>query len=110
MRLMQAQRSADDAERQARSLQADVQIARSEATRAQQQARALEGQLDQADSRAGRARQNVESVKSQSAVSSASTMERQLTTGLMTDIKPPDPEPVVNMQGQITGRIINATA
>lgn len=111
-RLMQAQRSADDAERQAQALEGRVQNARSAAARAQQEARSLEGQLGQADSRVDRARQSVDSARANSRVSQTSDSGTQLAARLQTPLQeaPAPARPSVNTQGQVTGSIINVTA
>jgi hypothetical protein len=100
------QRSADQAEREAQSLQAQAQSARTAASRAQGEARNLETQSNQADIRAGRARQNVEVIRSES------QQKNQLSSSFDSSSQSQQTQtsPVVNTQGQLTGKLINATA
>lgn len=113
-KLQQAKRNADQAERAAQILQQQAWDAKNEADRAQENARSLGVQSDQAQSTAARARQGL------AAISSAATMQIQLMSVADQAIQrqqnvPPGAQvqnkasPVLNTQGQATGKIISTT-
>ena len=115
LKLQQARRNADLAEQTAQSLQAQAQEAGTAAGRAEENARSLAIDASQAQTNAGRARQGL------AAVQSASQMQPQLAKiaehvvvqkpqATQQPSAPVKPAPVVNTQGQVTGRVINTTA
>jgi seryl-tRNA synthetase len=132
LKLQQAQRNADRAEQEARSLRAAAADAQRSADSAQENARALSVQSGQAQDNAGRARQGLAVIKSVSDTGTRLTgayekiAESQAQAALATQAPaipatqtPPaaaTPEtkapgtPVVNTQGQTTGTVINTTA
>ncbi|MCK9389140.1 MAG: hypothetical protein M0Q22_12225 [Sulfuritalea sp.] len=115
LRLQQAKREAEQADQVARSLQAQAQSAQLKASQADQEARAITTQADVAESSAGQARQGLALVKT------SGQMQTQLS-GVVTQVvekqksaAPPAPvqtpaAPVTNVQGQVTGTVINTTA
>jgi hypothetical protein len=128
IKLQQAQRTANQAEQNARALAAQANEAKRTADRAQEGARTLEVQSDKADTAAGQARQGLAALKTQStyqsslettlnsviATQSASAAAAVATTTSTTASTTPPPAsvsaPVVNTQGEITGTIVNTTA
>ncbi|MDD5249891.1 MAG: hypothetical protein PHY45_12950 [Rhodocyclaceae bacterium] len=116
LRLQQAKRSADQAEQAAQALQAQAQDARRAADQADENARSLAVASTQAQADAGKARQGL------AALQSVGQMETQLANvadrvimqqqsaqaGVLT--KSVKAAPVVNTQGQVTGRVVNTTA
>lgn len=114
MQRQQAERNAEQAEQRARSLQAETRQARAEANRAQERARTLEVETDQATEQAGRARSGL--------VASRSLQQLDKQFGeLQSQINPPPPteapaspspapRPTVNVQGEVTGTVINVSA
>ncbi|MCX7179096.1 MAG: hypothetical protein NTX56_10080 [Proteobacteria bacterium] len=114
-KLQQAKRSADQAERSAQILQQQAGNAQREADRTQEEARALAVQSDQAQSLAVRARRGLSALSSESAMQSRLThvidqaTERLANTSSVS-VTQTKAAPVVNSQGQTTGKIINTTA
>lgn len=113
----QAQRNADQAEQQARALQARAREAQSTADRAQENARSLKVQSGQAQGEAESARRGLASLQSRDNMLTrlGSQVERvaaALTTP--TEVVQPSPvavaQPVVNAYGQATGTTVNVTA
>lgn len=112
----QAQRNADRAEQQARSLQAQAREAQSSADRAQENARSLKVQAGQAEGQANSAKQGL---AAQEALGKVQTQLRVLREqiGLALDPAPKlvaqpmaeSPAPVINALGQQTGTLINVT-
>lgn len=118
LRLQQARKDAEQAEQVARSLQARARDAQQKATEAEQTARTISTQADQAQAGAGQARHSL------AAIQSRSQMQARLS-GVVSQVaekaKPPEPAvpvapttdsstPVVNIQGQLTGTVVNTTA
>jgi len=115
LRLQQAQRNAQQAEQQARALQAQAANARQVADRAEENARALEVRSDQASENAGRARLGLTAMKT------VGQMQTRLGEAYGRIAQEPDAapkatpvesaaRPTVNAQGQTTGRIVNTSA
>jgi hypothetical protein len=121
LRLQQARRDADQAEQVARSLQAQAQNARQTASEAQQTAREITTQADVAQASAGQARHGLALIKT---VGQMQTQLANVVTQVAEKQKsaePPAPVqksappqqstlPVINVQGQVTGTVINTTA
>ncbi len=115
LRLQQARRDAEQAEQVARSLQAQAQSAQQRASEAQENARSITTQAEMAQTNAGQARQGLALVKT------VGQMQNQLTN-IVTQVaekqriaEPPAPvqksaPPTINVQGQVTGTVINTTA
>lgn len=112
-KLLQAKRSADEAEQTARALQAQAWDARRRADRADQNAQSLAIESDMAQATAGKARQGL------AAVQTAAQMQVQLTTATEQVVQKQQgtesgpstlSTPVVNVQGQLTGTVVNTTA
>jgi hypothetical protein len=115
LRLQQATRDAEQAEQNARSLAADARQAWRVANDAQQSARSISAKADQAQTNATQARMGVTAIKTGTQVqvqlvgATGSTAE----VAKATEAGPPAPStasPVVNTQGQLTGRVVNTTA
>ena len=116
LKLQQAQRNAEQAQQTAQSLQAQAQDAQRTADKAQDNARSLSVQADQAQSDAGRAEQGLAAIRTNGQA------QTQLTNALNQAAPQPavqpaaaapvqqKPAPVVNAQGQTTGRVINTSA
>lgn len=134
LKLQQAQRNATQAEQNARALEAQASNAKRDADRAQDNARSLEVQSSQARDDAGRARQGLaairstqemqvrlgntvdQAVKLQSGTETASTDTTTTTEAsaptvatAATASTTSTAAPVINTQGETTGRIINIT-
>jgi hypothetical protein len=114
LKLQQAQRNADQAQQTAQSLLVQAQDAQRTADRAQDNARSLSVQAEQAQTNAGQAAQGLAAIKT------VDQMQSQLITVVDQVVQrqqkslPTPPQqpstPVVNTQGQTTGRVINTTA
>lgn len=133
LKLQQAQRNATQAEQNARALEAQASNAKRDADRAQDNARSLEVQSGQARDDAGRARQGLAAIRStqemqvrlgntvDQAVKLQSGTETASTATTTTEAPVPTvataatasttstAAPVINTQGETTGRIINIT-
>lgn len=111
---LQAQRSADQAEQRARSLQQEASQAQDVADRAQENARSLKVQSNQAQSDAGRARQDLASRESigqlQSGLDDLREQIASVTSPVESNATVVSPTPVVNAFGQETGALVNVTA
>lgn len=111
---LQAQRSADQAEQRARTLQEKAQQAQVVANQAQENARALKVQSNQAQSDAGQARQGLAARESISRVQSGYADLREQIASVSKPVEKPavtvPPAPVVNSFGQETGTLVNVTA
>ncbi len=120
--LQQAQRKADQAEQTAQSLKAQANEAQRAADREQDNARSLSAQSDQAQETAGQLRQSINGLRAQQQAieqlpktvnqalglqPTASTAPRVSTATASTGAST---VPVLNGQGQVTGKIISVTA
>lgn len=113
----QAQRNADQAERQARSLLAQARDAQTVASRAQESARSLKVQANQAQGDASSARQGLVALKSGDELQ---TQLGGLRDQISAILKPETDSiaissasllvPVINSFGQSTGALVNVTA
>lgn len=112
----QAQRNADQAEQQARALQARAQQAQAVADRAQENARSLKVQSGQAQDTAESARRGVVALKSRDDM--LAQLDQRLAK-VVEAVAPQQPErpqaapasqPVTNVFGQTTGTLVNVTA
>ena len=125
LKVQQALRTADQAEQNARSLRAQAGDAQRSADIAQENARSLTVQSDQASSNAGRARQGLAVLKSVSETGTRLSVAYEKVAQLVQETKVPQnavstpqaavtvtnpSSPVVNTQGQTTGKIVNTTA
>lgn len=122
-RLQQARRTAEQAEQVARSLQTQAREAQQQASQAQENARSIAAQATQAQGAAGQARQGVAIVES---VSKMRTQLNKAIGPVVEKVKVAEPAvpspaatapvikaaalPVVNVEGQTTGTVINTTA
>jgi len=119
----QAQRNADQAEQQARSLQLQAKDAQAVASRAQEGARSLAVQAGQAQSDASNARQGVSAMKSLGEMNGQLTDIREQISAILkpsasiaanadvaATVAPSSLVPVVNSFGQQTGTVVNVTA
>jgi hypothetical protein len=117
--LQQAKRVANQAESTAQTLEAQAQSAQAEATSAQDYASALNIQAGQAQLNVGWTQQDL------TAVETANQLNTQISSVLtnLVNAQPAKPpvvvtpipapsviHPVVNTQGQVTGKIINTSA
>lgn len=125
LRLQQARRTAEQAEQVARSLQTQAQEAQQQASQAQEEARSIAAQATQAQGVAGQARQGVKIIES---VSQMRTQLGKIVRPVADKVKVAEgavpgpvataavikaavtPVPVVNVEGQTTGTVINTTA
>lgn len=121
LRQQQARRNADQAELTAQTLKAQANDAQRVADRAQEDARTLGVQSDQAQAKAGQARQGLAALGAaqQSGVQLSQTVDQVLgrrqasaatLPGSTAKATATVAAPVVNTQGQVTGKIINTTA
>jgi hypothetical protein len=116
----QAQRTADQAEQRAQSLQAQARAAQQEASVAQERARTLGVKSSQAQGEASDARRNLAEMESLGKTQSNLTELRGQVAGAVEALSPPSPAtnaaaankaaPVVNAYGQETGTLVNVTA
>lgn len=115
----QAQRTADQAEQRAQSLQAQARAAQQEANVAQERARTLGVKSSQAQSEASDARRNLAEMASLGKVQSGLTELRGQIAGAVEALSPSSTSsnassgktaPVVNAYGQETGTRVNVTA
>ncbi|HEX8989384.1 MAG TPA: hypothetical protein VF816_15610 [Rhodocyclaceae bacterium] len=117
LRLQQTRLAAQRAEQTAQALQAEAANARQDAFRARDRAQKLESESSQASSEASRLRQGMTLLQStgqlhaqqQRAVSNAritSTTVVEQQSGTSSTSR----TPVVNAQGQVTGRVLSTTA
>lgn len=115
LRVQQARRSAEQAEQAAQLLEAQAAGAQQAAEQAQENARSLSVESSQAQARAGQARQGLIAMGSaQQAITQLTNAVNQaavpVTTSVPTTQSVGSPPPVVNTQGQVTGKIVNTTA
>ena len=118
----QAQRTADQAEQNARSLQIKAREAQNEASRAQENARTVKVQYSQAEDKAGSAKQNLASLESVGQLQEGlQTLRDQIASstvaGKSSAAIPADTTNstvasagVLNALGQQTGTLVNVTA
>lgn len=112
----QAQRNADQAERQARSLKAMAQDAEATAEQAQENARTLKVQSNQAQGEAVNARRSVAAMKSLGVLQAQFVGLRQQISDVLSPEKPSTlsgtvlATTVINAYGQPTGSTVNVTA
>jgi hypothetical protein len=115
MQQQQAERAADQADQKARALKGQAQQAEGEAARAEESARSLQVEATQANQRAGEARQSLASLKSLEDVQGFLQKTRtQIADSTVAAAAKPAAEPVkppvVNVEGQKTGTLVNVTA
>lgn len=115
LQLQQAQRNAERADSNARSLQAQAREAQRVAVEAQATARTISSQADRAQSDASQAQLSLSVIRNGSQVQNnltsaignvAETLKVALPVAASTDTA----VPVVNTQGQLTGTVVNTTA
>eukprot|EP00906_Rhabdomonas_costata_P004511 RCo006651 len=107
-----AQRTADQAEQEARVLQQKARAAQNEADQAQDNASSLKTRSEQADGKAGQARLSLESLRS---LQGTQKQMQDLRAGIAEGLKQLSPSSasgaaVLNAEGQSTGSVINVTA
>ena len=111
-----AQRTADQAERQARSLKSMAQDAEATAAQAQENARTLKVQSSQAQGEAESARRGVATMKSLGVVQAQFAGLRQQISDVLSPTETPASggaglaAPVLNAYGQPTWSLVNVTA
>ena len=115
LQLQQAQRNAERADANARSLQAQARQAQQVAVDAQATARSVSSQADRAQSDASQARLSLAVIRNGSQVqndlTSAVGNVAETLKVASPAVSPPSPAtPVVNTQGQLTGTVVNTTA
>lgn len=109
LRTQQVERTAEQAEANARSLRREAASAQQQADAAREDARDLKVRSDRAESEAGSARQAVVSLTELSKVSrSFEALGRSVADSSSAPTPPPAPQ--VNAEGQTTGTVINVTA
>jgi len=112
----QAQRAADQAEQQARSLKTMAQAAAATAAQAQENARTLKVQSSQAQGEAESARRGVAAMKSLGVVQTQFVGLRQQISDVLSPAETTASRgaglaaPVINAYGQQTGSMVNVTA
>lgn len=108
----QAQRNAEQAEQQARALQARARQAQSVADQAQENARSLKVESSQARVEADSAQRGVVALKSLNEVQNGlSALREQIAQVPETSTAVPEQAaPVINTSGQQTGTLVNVTA
>ena len=112
----QAQRAADQAEQQARSLTSMAQDAAATAAQAQENARTLKVQSSQAQGEAESARRGVAAMKSLGVVQAQFAGLRQQISDVLSPAETTASSraglaaPVINAYGQQTGSMVNVTA
>ncbi|HUW37059.1 MAG TPA: alanine-zipper protein [Rhodocyclaceae bacterium] len=115
--VQQAKRNADQLEQTAQSLQSQANDAQRVAERALEDARSLAIQSDQAQQRAGQALQGLAALSAQQQSSTRLVNaingvagSQQTAAATTPSTSSSSPSPVVNSQGQVTGKTINTTA
>lgn len=114
-RLLQAERSADQAEQQARALRSQAEVAQRTADRAQENARSLQVDAREAESTAGEARRGVAMVRSVEEAVTQSVTRISATYDRTAAVQAAPAETtgagaVVNSQGQMTGQLVSVAA
>jgi hypothetical protein len=109
IQLQQAQRNADQAQAGARALRQQADAAQRIADREQEAARSLGVQADQAQQAAGQANRGLQTIRA------TGVLAAQLNTQVTNVVKAVTgntvtPSPVVNAQGQVTGKVVNTSA
>jgi len=106
-----AERSADRAEAQARSLRSQADAAQREASQAQKTARSLQVEAGQAETAAGEARRGVASIRAGqgTGVRLATTYDRQAQVQAV-PVTMAEGSTSVNAQGQVTGQVVSVAA
>jgi threonyl-tRNA synthetase len=107
LQMQQAQRNADQARQNAQALQSEASQAQSAADRADQQARAIGREAQQAQFVSTQADQNLTTAKSGQQVQTQITRLSQNVHQAAQSLQAP---PVVNTQGQVTGKVVNVKA
>ena len=115
LQLQQAQRNAEQADANARSLQAQARQAQQVAVEAQATARSVGSQANQAQSDASQAQLSLALIRNGSQVQSELTtavgnVAEPLKVAAPVAATPSPATPVVNTQGQLTGTVVNTTA
>ncbi len=113
--LQQAKRTANQAETEAQTLEAQAANAQQAASSAQGYASALNIQAGQAQLNVGYTQQDLDAVETagqlnteiSSVISNVIDVQRSIPASISVPIPKP---PVVNTQGQVTGKIINTSA
>ena len=113
--LQQAKRTADEAQSTAQTLEAQANAAQNAASSAQDYADSLSIQAGQAQLNVGWTQQNLSAVETagqlSSQISSVITNVVDAEQSKASNIATPIPKPpVLNTQGQVTGKIINTSA
>lgn len=117
LRLQQTRIAAQRAEQTAQSLQSDAANARRNADQARERARSLEVESNQAQSEAVRMRRGLNMLESagslqvqQARVADNAQVTRPAAVQQASPAVSASKTPVVNTQGQVTGRVVNTTA
>lgn len=112
LQLQQAQRNADQARQNAHALQSAAAQAQVTADQADQQARAIGREAQQAQYIANQATQSLTTAQSgrqvQSRIGQIAQAVHQAVQAQPTP--PATPAPVLNVQGQVTGQVVNVKA
>ncbi len=109
---LQAQRNAEQAEQRARSLQQDARVAQQVADQAQERASSLQSESAQARASADGARRDVRTLDGVGEVrTQLEGLRGQIAEVLESpQIIAPPSSVVTNLDGQLTGRLINVSA
>jgi hypothetical protein len=110
-RLAAAERGADRAEAQARSLRSQADAAQREAGRAQENARSLQVEADQAETTAGQARRGIASLQASTDMANRMSLAYDRYAQVQTVRADTSPaEVVVNALGEATGQVVSEAA
>jgi hypothetical protein len=117
LRLQQTRIAAQRAEQTAQTLQSEAASARQDADQARERARSLEVESSQAQSEAVRMRRGLNMLQSagslqvqQARVADNAQISRPAVVQQASPAASVSKAPVVNTQGQVTGRVVNTTA
>lgn len=109
--VQQAQRAAQQAEVNARSLRSQASDARAEAVRAEDNARSLEIKADQAQSTASQAQHNLVVAKSSGQFDNqVNSLTSSISSSIQSSQVQNSTASVSNTQGQTIGTVVNVTA
>lgn len=107
----QAQRAADQAEQNARSLQFKARDAEAQAVRAQEKARTIKVEYSQAEKEVGSTRQNLLTLESVAQLQDGLQLVRErISSSTLVEATSASVTGVINAEGQQTGTLVDVTA
>ncbi|HTZ00564.1 MAG TPA: hypothetical protein VMB75_12040 [Rhodocyclaceae bacterium] len=110
VQLQQAQRNADQAQANARTLRQQADAAQRTADREQDSARSLAVEADQAQQAAGQADRGLQFLRATGVLASQLNTQAATVVQAVTGGSKVQASPVVNSQGQVTGKVVNTSA